>query len=428
MGALEEARKWYASLQKMAERPYWVDDAVKRMREHLGKAGVDAAALDPEGKKSAAEMEQELEAARRDALLKGIRKEFAAFVHSDRPLDILSLDSELKEFRKTLDILGLDMTALAEGGKRTEMDIQQTLDAAISRRCLAAAREKFHDYENATAAGLGTMTDYLEQKIAEHLKAAGAKPEDLDPEGRSTQANIEGRMKTARQRLHLMAAREELKSFETTISCVYADEPDKQEKDIRQHLAVAEQDLPALDESGNSTAADIEKRLQNARWRMQVRAAREVYRYLQKLEEDDSGIYTFEYSLGKLRKYLAVAGADASVLDETHLRTAPEMEDRLTKLEQRLHFYAAKKALADFEMAGAPQKLDDIYARAESISGKFNKAGDHIEAVNPDDPDAREKITERLEAAMERARGLYYDAGGKMPVMKTLRLVTKTPG
>ena len=32
---------------------------------------------------------------------------------------------------------------------------EQALDAAISRRCLAAAREKFHEYENATAAGLG---------------------------------------------------------------------------------------------------------------------------------------------------------------------------------------------------------------------------------------------------------------------------------
>lgn len=425
MATLDDVRRDFTTLQTMSDRFFWVEHKMQDVRRNLAALKCDASALDPAGKKSTAEMEGEIDQAVRSALIKGVRKEYKDVIGATHSIDVSTRDSVVESISKSLQYLGADYSVLDESGRSSAAEVEKNLTEALDRRCLMAARKKYDEYVAANVPGWANLTDHLEGQIMLHLKAAGAPVEALDPTGASTAADIAAALKGAREHLNLIAAREAFTKYKDDPSIVYADHPETLEKTIRDHLAAAGKGLDALDASGKSSADDVRQSLDIARWKLRVKGACEIYTKLGDIAEDSPFLPGFENDLKKLRKLLKDAGADAAVLDQTLLRTAPEMEQRLATVESRLHFRLAKKELADFEAISAPRALSDVYTRVQRITDRFNAGSARFEYEISQDPGVREKIQDRLEKAVERAREMYYANGGAPPVMKKLKIVPR---
>jgi hypothetical protein len=347
---IDEARKAFDSLKNTTDSSFWVDWSLNRMRAALAKAGADAAALDPEMKKTAAEMEAEITAAEKEACLRGGRKKFSEFIESGQGGEADSFKRALEDMAESMRRAGLGLEALDESGQRSAQEVSDCLDAAIRRRALIEARKNYQEWITTRIAGWGDMTEWHEKKIADALALAGEDYAALDPA--ATEADIRRRIAEASCRLRLLHARERFHTLETTTSTAYSSDPKSLSRQIRQHVAAAGADLAALDETGKSSVADIEARIGKAERRLLVMGAREAWNGMK--GDDDSPYGSADINLKRLRNLLEAAGADASALDASGRRSAAEMEAEITVVAGKMYLEELRRDLEQLKTAPPP--------------------------------------------------------------------------
>jgi hypothetical protein len=98
------ARRRFGDLYTTEGRVMSIDMARRDIREHLDAAGTDASALDPSGKRQAAQMEDSIARAVREAHLRGLEKELVSFEEEGKKAafeaarqHLLALGSEVPE-------------------------------------------------------------------------------------------------------------------------------------------------------------------------------------------------------------------------------------------------------------------------------------------------------------------------------------------
>jgi citrate lyase gamma subunit len=110
-----------------------IDHIAQTIREHLAKAGVDAAALDATSKSTAEDMESRIEKAAARAHLTAARTEFARFETTDVSHSANTIAFIAKTIRAHFAKAGADASALDPTGKSSAATMEARIDRAVER-------------------------------------------------------------------------------------------------------------------------------------------------------------------------------------------------------------------------------------------------------------------------------------------------------
>ena len=426
MDALQEARDAFGRLSR-ADSPYGIKESVKRIRTYLAEAKVDAAALDVSGKKTAAQMEQEISRVAAGAVLEYAREDYRKLVDAPRDYDLSSIDFTTRGISESLTFLGKDASVLDQSGQMSAAEVNEKISRAIPRHCLNTARQKYNEYVTSNIAGWADLTDHIEGQINSHLEAAGAKLEDLDPNGATTRAAIEERMAETRRRLNLLQAREMFKDYETSASAVYADHPEALEQRVRRHLDLAGETLPALDPSGKSTVASIEERFRKTVAKVRLNGAAEQVQALLTSKDKGSEDTLFAYRIEKASKLLAAVPVETVSTDRNRKETRrSDVAAQLLEIQNHYPFARLCNELAEFEKIPTPRSLAEVREAAARLTKAFNESGMRQLLEARDGKEALAKVQMRIDDAAHRACDDHCRVYGRIAVMKPLRLGLKT--
>ena len=265
---------------------------------------------------------------------------------------------------------------------------------------LDAARKAFHDLEDNLRYSRSAK-DIRETvaKIRVDLAKAGFTPGALDEAGKKTTAEMERRLRQAAANQHIRSARQAIVNFET-MSTFY----DKAliaeiVGGIRLHLKYAGASAAVLDEYGNSTAQQMEARIDQACVRAHLVGAR---KRLEKLETSTEYMTTdaIDDVVAAIQEHLVEAGADASELDKTGQSTAAEMEDRFNAAVVRMHLRSARKDFEDLDAMNVPKDKKSIEDIVKKIHHHLECAGKDASALDETGQSSKRDMEDRVKFAM----------------------------
>lgn len=177
---------------------------------------------------------------------------------------------------------------------------------------------------------------------------------------------------------------------------------------IRKPLAAIGKTLAALDPSGESTVKQIENRLQQAKIRIQIRSARHEFSDFETATANrDEGTITLYQR--QIKRRLADAGEELSVLDPSGRSTNLQIEQRLQQAANRLRLRIdpvryeklkqARKRFADIEISASGDLfgVDAILLKSEITAAHVTMA-----ALDPTGRSTNQQMQERLDRALDR--------------------------
>ncbi len=232
------------------------------------------------------------------------------------------------------------------------------------------------------------------KSIREHLDKAGLRLADLDPLGRSTDAQMEKRLQQAASRGYLIFARREFSELEKTAA---GNDLEVHIKIIKNRLAQSGFSIAALDESGASTDAQMEERFQRAVSRIHLIHAR---REFAELKDSETGRYV-GLIVDKIKKSLSAAGADMSALDPSGKYTAGQMDEYFQQTVARAYLRRADDLIAGFEEDRADYSDVKTGSLIVEIRNSLLKAGADPATVDVSRASLPEQKIELLKQAME---------------------------
>ncbi len=428
-------RKWADFLEYVSDDVKGVEIWQKWVREMLTAATADAAILDPTGQKTAAEMEAEIDAATKAAYLRSARKIWSGYPAkaSDEP-DFIA-EYSLKNIRECLTRAGAALEDLDPDNLKTAADVEAAFEAGKKNIFLNSAKKMLKALEENDTIGYEmSSTKYKCDNIRRWAEASGKGIEaliasnDLPPALRTASTvdlrrHVEERMDKARRRTALICARHKLAEFEGEHP-VSGDQVDWFVNGMFDELAFSGHARQDLDPTGNSTAEDVDRRLEVASRRCYRRTVESEIRDFIDRPAREPG--TQVYFMDKINKFLANAGTDLRSLGMEGKYAPDIVERKFAELEPRSAVLRAMHALESFEKSGL-MSLSDLRETGARVTGLFNTAAVQLAQEHADDPDFRGKFDARINAANKRARDHYYAMSGKVPVLKRLQL-KKSPG
>lgn len=433
----DAARSDWAAFQKYAgDDAKGVEFHLKWLREKLTAANADASALDATGQKTAAQMEAEIGAATKAAWLRTARKIWSEYPAQTSDSPEFAVEYSLKNIRECLQKAGAGLEELDPDNLNTAAAVEKAMAAGAKKIYLGSARKCFKAFEANKFGHEMSSTDYTCRNIRSWAKKSGEgfealiAPEDLPPELQGASAaelrqHAEDRLDKARRHSALLCARRLFADFEGP-SPVHADQIDWAVERIFTELAFSRHEKQDLDPTGQSTAEDIDRRLAEASKRCYRRSAeREIKDFLDRSWPEDGPAV---YFMDKIRRFLDNAGESAASLGMTG-KYAPEiLEEKFADLDPKAARCRAMSALDHFEKCPVPASVAEVVATGRRVTELFNLAAADFAREFPDDPEFRDKIDLRINAAAGRARGFYYSFNGLVPVLKPLHFVTpETP-
>lgn len=422
---IRQARQWFSSLQT---RDFSSADDMQRTEEYMLKdlkeAGLTIKALDPDGKLGDSAMAQQVKETIAAACLRSARKRMQEFETTTTPHDGGMSDYFVSGIRALLQKGGFTLADLDPAEQGGAAAIEARFKAGARRFYLQKARHDFEELETSTCAAWGDMTEGMIRRMREDTAKAGAKLSALDADGNSTDADIEKRIAKAEARLQIMYMNAQLKEAETAASCYSPDGAFRARENIAKTVeklrqapaglgpeiaeAVAQFTTPLMD----SMLAAAEKQL------CKLGAERVLGEMQKELDGTEKGYKgSMQYKMRDLDAYLAHIGGMEGFAPAGSAAAA-RYSDTISKACLR----AGADELEDFEKMSAPKTLREIDDRAERIATLFNRAGAFktLGDITGDNPALQ--MQQRMDEAGSRARDLYYAAGGKLPVMKRIRL------
>lgn len=204
-GWIQQARRDFKVLKEGREvRGVNFNGVRDKIRAALQKAEADEAALDPDGKKPAVAMRQEIEDARRAAWLAYAHKAWAELQidQSHRPASHYTMPSDAY-LRGCLKEAGATAAALDPTGKKDDARMEEEIARVLKQRALDYARSAFREAQS----NMGMTVMYL-QAMDRALERAGAEVSALDPEGKRTCAEMEEAIRGLQAAAALAKARE----------------------------------------------------------------------------------------------------------------------------------------------------------------------------------------------------------------------------
>jgi hypothetical protein len=396
-----------------------IESAENCIREKLKLAGLTAAALDETGQKSAAEMDAALVQAGRDNRLRCARKLMHTLETTTVPHDHETADRFIKEIRDQLAQAGRDITALDPAGKQDAAEIEARFAAGKRRMCLQKARRDFADFEKTNTAGWVMLIGHIVTRVRENMARAGEPLSALDPTGASSDADIEARIAAAARRIKIVDMQSKLTEAEKDRKYVTSiDDVNRPRADINKALAELGLGMESLDPTCKATAAEMEQRLAKAEQRL---AACGAMHAAEALEEYASGKNTpFAGSSLMYVKNLEMFIEKAGGVEK--LATSEENRRRVAVALVTGSYGAVEDEMKEFERMQAPKSLKEVDARLNRVAELFNRASEIFKAKATDGHDPAVELQARVNSADERARRLYYAGGGRIPVMKRIKL------
>ncbi|MEZ0259390.1 MAG: hypothetical protein ACAH80_00170 [Alphaproteobacteria bacterium] len=416
----------------MQTRNFSSADDFARYEEYVVKdlkeAGATLKALDPSGTADDFAMTQEFIKVRMAAYVRSARHVFNELETTTTTHDGSTADRFVENIRKLLDAAAQPLTVLDDCA--TAAQIEERFKAGRRRLCLQKARHDFDELETSTCAAWGSLTEGMISRIRENVLQAGKSVAALDSSGASSDADIEKRFTAADTRLKLLNIQKEFTEAENATDCYTIFGAFHHRETITKMLDALRTTMPditlaAADPAGKATVAEVEARLAQAEKRLcrlgALGAVKKLEKYLDGTDKPYHG--AMQHQLRELDAYLAHIGGQAALEP-----AGSEAAASYGRIISRACFKACGEELEDFEKMQTPKTLKEIDARAGRVADLFNRAGmGPIAGVAAEDNPVL-TLQERLDEAGARARGLYYAAGGKMPVMKRIRLAAPQGG
>ena len=239
--AIKQARKEFSNLEQMGSV---ADSVVINIENDLKRAEVGYEALDPEGKKSADDMRQEVEAKVKTANIDAAREGFSKLEQMGSVADtaVGNIETNLKRAE-----VGYD--ALDPEGKKSADDMRQEVEAKVKTANIDAAREGFSKLER-----MGSVADTAVGNIETNLKRAEVGYEALDPEGKKSADDMRQEVKAKVKTANIEAAREGFAKLER-MGCV----ANTAVSNIEKNLKRAEVGYEALDPEGKKSADEMRR-------------------------------------------------------------------------------------------------------------------------------------------------------------------------
>jgi len=180
-----EAETELNRLKSEARKTYRIS-SLKYMRAALARAGVDTSVLDPEGKKTAAEVEEEI----KTVMIDEARKHFAVLLHQKEFYDP---DETAHLVLDHLKHAGADASALDPEGKKTGKQMEEEIRSAKSLAWVYRARKIFVNLHEEWGGGVYFSVSIIDMFDA--LEKSGLEASALDPEGIKTSEEIQHEIK-----------------------------------------------------------------------------------------------------------------------------------------------------------------------------------------------------------------------------------------
>jgi len=432
---LEKARKTFRQLAAGEIDSYSHDYYYKDMAEDLKRAGQPFSAVDPTGKSSDEDI---YHAARKGLNLSHLRearqaytrfirgrpsseaavvklpeggfltaeeaREIGAQYEKDRQPSSSGAEAAIKSIRDSLQKAGADFAALDPTGASTLKDIAAALEHAAREDFLAHARKNYAELVKGVHSA--DSIDMYVRGVHDNLQKSGEGLSALDPSRQKSDADMQAVLDEAVRRNYLDGARKEFLEFKESTTPYTSSVIEYIGEKIRKCMALAGQPLSALDGTGASSDANVEAELQAAARRIHAVAARKLYEDLCKVEDWGCTPEDVERNAQEIRDRLALAGADASALDEHGKKSATEADEDFKRKIDYAHIEGARKM---FKLLGAK----DFYSRGElarwqrGICEHFRAAATDARALNefrsPADPvEWKKKFDDACTAAWEK--------------------------
>jgi hypothetical protein len=252
--------------------------------------------------------------------------------------------------------------------------------------------------------------NYIKQ-IGAHVPVSG----DLK---QKTPEKMQEYIEAATKIAHLNAARSILVDLETEgENSVYTEDSIYYLRSrIFEHLIEAEAGVEALDETGKSTAAAIDRRIDSAVKHASLIYARHVFDALEnhvhvELEDiDEDGYGGLRYWVNTINQILAEAGEDLSALDSTGQSTVKDIEQRIEEAKTNAYIRTAQYKFDFLESVPIGQLIvldcytsDDIQRIGDDIATLLNKAGQDADALDRTHQSSKQDMEERLSRAVSEA-------------------------
>lgn len=199
---IHEARRIFDALKRSDS--YLDDVLINQLRGainlHLEEANTDLAILDPEGKRSVEEIEQDLERVVANAHIVSARKQFVTLKRADRYLDISDINNVVSSIRSHLSKAKVNVCVLDPSGKSNEEEMEEQLNQAIVSSHIISAHVKLELLEHTRAFHESSTVKMVVLSIYASLQAAGIDASALDSSGHTGKAEMEDRINRAAQK------------------------------------------------------------------------------------------------------------------------------------------------------------------------------------------------------------------------------------
>ena len=368
-----------------------VDDLLSHMQSFLFAGGLDAAALDPTGKKSRVAMEKELAIYAQRGYLKEARELFT-FMESDKSTLGMADPFQLNDpFLIDEMVAGMDeflaqahqtYAALDPKGKASADTMQKRFSAAVIRT----------KNERAPLAYAQLQTGESKQ-VEDLLYIIGqADITALDPTGKKSRVELTTELDKATKNAYVALARSTLSDIarykqDNGISATPADDGVYW---MRYYLEQAGADVTALDPTGKKNAVQMEEAIAAAVRSNHFHQAQEQWDYLKAEKTGD-----VDRNVSALHDELRLAGVTAAALDPTGHASESEMENQINAAAKTAHIAAACSRFSDL-MRGVHLTPD----QSGLIHHELAEAGVDASALDPDHKKSAAEmeaiITERL--------------------------------
>ena len=233
---------------------------------------------------------------------------------------------------------------------------------------------------------------------------------DIDP-NRDPRERIEEAYKKA----YLQQARGMLYHIETDPYSEKRDRVEGMADDVRDFLSryqgvgIDDVDMSLLDETGQSTAEQIEERLNDAVKALHLRSARKILENFERGYIGGGTARGLTDRIHKMHDFLNGAEADVTALDETGQSSEQEMKARIEKSLREVSLTIARKEFKNFEGRQGVKYHSIVASTAQEIRALFEQAGEDASALDLSGEFTAAEMEERIDANVARLEAVAQD-------------------